>query len=160
MFWSQKRSIASADLAEALLEEFIYRTTFDASTSLRLDAPSVARFADKAHLYKLASVLIALGREEQTNSRFAAVRAEFERRVFPPTQEEGAGLLVAIKFAMKDLSTLLFLRDNPKEMSWARHWLLDIGVDETNPSRLFLFAIYWMDFHIMTSKALQSFKPM
>ena len=159
MFWNRKHKVASAELAEVLLNEFIRGATFDAAKSFGLDAPAVACFEDKAHRYRLASVLIALGKEEQTNPRFSAVRAELERRVFPPTQEEGVVLLAAIKSAMKDLGALLFPNEQPKEMSWARNWLLDIGVDETNPATLALLATYWLDYHITASKALQSFKP-
>jgi hypothetical protein len=158
MFWNLKHKVASADLAEALLDEFIRGAT-DAPKSPGLDASALARFEDKAHLYKVASVLIALGREEQTNPRFSAVRAEFERRVFPPTYEEGAPLLAAVKSAMKDLSGLFFPIEPGKGISWARNWLLDVGIDERNPIRLFQLATYWLDYHISAAKALQSFKP-
>src|SRR6266568_5660193 len=108
MFWKRKHKVAPAELAEALLNEFIRGETGDPMKNLTLDAPAASRFHEKAYLYKLGAVLLSLAREEQKDSRFSAVRAEFERRVFPPTPEQGAALLAEIKNAMQDLSALLF----------------------------------------------------
>jgi hypothetical protein len=158
MFWKRKHKVAPAELAEALLNEFIRGATGDPMKHLALDPLAAGRFREKSDRYKLGSVLLALAREEQKDPRFSAVREELERHAFPSTPEEGAAL-AGIKSAMHDLSALLFPDSQRREMSWARNWLLDIGIDETNPATLTLIATYWLDYHIVASKALQSFKP-
>ena len=44
-------------------------------------------------------------------------------------------------------------------MSWARKWLLNVGVDESNPATLALFALNWMDYYILITKSLKDFNP-
>jgi hypothetical protein len=69
---------------------------------------------------------------------------------------------------MKDLSELLTVTDKDrtnssskagKSMSWARNWLSSVGVEENNPVTLALFALKWMDYHIMVADFLKDFNP-
>src|SRR2546426_4393846 len=115
MFWKRKHKVAPADLADALLNEFVRSVTFDAAKHLGLDAPAVARFEEKASLCKIASVLMALANEEQNNPGFLAVRTELERRIFSATPEQDTGLLAEIKDAMRDLGALIMPKDPRKE---------------------------------------------
>ena len=156
---TSKHRVAPAELADALLSEFVASTPTIAGKKLTLDEITRPRFDKKALICGIASVLLALAREEEGNPRFTAVRAELERRIFPvkPTRS-GIVILDDVKRAMNDLSALLFPNGQPQEISWARNWLLDIGVDESNPVTLALLAMYWLDFHATASKALQSFE--
>lgn len=159
MFWNRRQRIAPEELAEALVSELIGAAASNMTKHFALEGEALARFDLNARRYAIASVLLALGREERKNSRFAAVRAELERRVFPQSlTAEGIALLGGVKRAMAHLSELLFPKAQPTQITWARDWLREIGVDESNPVTLSLLAIYWMDYHITASKALQSFK--
>jgi hypothetical protein len=154
-----KHEATATELAEALVTEFIETATFDAAKTFGLNSATVTRFQEKAYQYRIASVLIALMREEQRDPKFIAVRTQFERRIFPATPDEGVLLLDRIRSAMDDLSALLFPSGQPREMSWARNWLLDIGINVSNPVSFVLFAMYWVNYQVTASKALQSFRP-
>jgi hypothetical protein len=159
MFWNRKPRIVPAEFADALLDDWVGSATFDGVKHLGLEGPELARFEEKAHRYRVASVLLELAKEERSNPRFAAVRTELERKVFPPTPTESAMLILEqFRGAMKDLNELSFPNEQRKEMSWARNWLLDIGLDVSNPATLTVLALYWLDFQIETLKLLRSIK--
>ena len=62
--WNQKPKVAPAELAEALLNEFVAIAGTNAAKSLTLDESARARFDEKARSYAIASLLIALAAEE------------------------------------------------------------------------------------------------
>ena len=65
-----------------------------------------------------------------------------------------------VKSAMDEISQLLDARDNPAQwMSWAQHWLEDVGINETNPAVTFQFALLWTDNYVMIAGALNDFHP-
>ncbi len=114
------------------------------------------RFEEKARLYGKAVILLVLAMEEKKSAGFASVREHFERLVFPSSQEKGQAIFADIKTAMRGFNSLL---EEKKEMSWARTWLHDTGVSETNPAALALFASYWMDLFAIVTKALRESQP-
>jgi len=159
-FRKRKHGVEASELAQSLLDEFIRKIVADVK-DLQLDAPTRERYEAKTRLYQFAAVLIALIREERTNTRFLAVRDHLERCIFPPSLDQGKDLLTEVRAAMRDLGHLLDPGEERrrKEMSWARAWLQEIGVDETNPATLALFAIHWMEYFIMVTKSLREFSP-
>ncbi len=161
MFWKRKHKVEATELAQSLLNEFVYKIAGDAAKDfdLRLDAATTARYEVKTRLYRLAAVLMALIGEERKNPRFLAVRDRIESNVFPSSPDEGASLLAEVRTAMRDLNDLLAPAGQQRWMSWARAWLQDIGVEETNPVTLHLFATHWMDYYIMVVDSLREFKP-
>lgn len=157
MFWKRKHKVEARELAESLFDEYIRKIVVDAAKNFRLDAAMIAPFEAKTKLYQMATVLMALKGEERRNPRFLSVTQHLESKVFPSSFEEGAAVLAEIRTAMRDLNDLLAPSGQRREMSWARAWLQDIGVDETNPVRLALFATHWADYHIMVVKTLREF---
>ena len=156
MFWKRKRRIESKELARSLEEEFVVATPARVAKGLDITDENRARFEAKARLYSEAVILLILASEERKSASFAAVREHFERLVFPPTKEEGQAILEDIKAAMRSFSSLI---EEKKEMSWSHAWLHESGVSQTNPASLALFASFWMDFHIVVTKALREFQP-
>ena len=51
------------------------------------------------------------------------------------------------------------LIEEKKEFSWARAWLNDVGIDETNPATLMIFVLGWMDLYIVVKQAIRTFQP-
>ncbi len=159
MFWKRKHKVAATELAQSLLKEFVRNIVGDAAKNLYLDTATTARYEAKTRLYQLAAVLMALKGEEGRNPRFLPVREHLESNVFPSSPDEGASLLAEVRTAMQKLNDLLAPAGQRKEMSWARAWLQGIGVDETNPATLALFATHWMDYYIMVVETLREFNP-
>ena len=107
----------------------------------------------------MALVLMVLLSEEQRNAEFLKVREEFERLVFPMPKEEGLTLLLEVQNAMKRLDQLVTPEEEQRELSWAKGWFEDIGVDVSNPVDLCLFASGWMDQFVTVTSILRQFKP-
>lgn len=158
MFWKRKHKVEATELAQSLLNEFVDKIVGDVAKDLRLDAVTTARYKAKTRLYQLAAVLMAVMGEERRNPRFLAVREHLERNVFPSSPDEGARPLEEVRTAMLDLNNLITPPGQQREMSWARAWLQDIGLEETNPVTLALFATHWLDYYIIVVDALREFK--
>jgi hypothetical protein len=97
--------------------------------------------------------------EEQSNSRFSAVRKSLEGLVFTMPQEVGMPFLEDLRTAMQDLNELLSSSNERRELSWARAWFQAIGMDETNPVDLALFAVAWMDAYVAVTKGVRDLNP-
>jgi len=158
MFWKRKHKVEATELAQSLLNEFVHKIVVYAPDDLCLDAIMTARYEIKAKLYQLAAVLMALMVEEGKNAGFLPVREHLEADIFPSSPDVAGSLLAEVKTAMQDLNDL-FAPGQRKQMSWARAWLNEIGVDETNPATLTLYACHWMDYYTMVVKSLGEFNP-
>ena len=86
------------------------------------------------------------------------VREALESKIFGIRNEQSEVLLSQIQLSMSELKDLLFSEGNTKELSWARFWFESIDVEIINPADLTLFATYWMDLYIATTKTLRDFK--
>lgn len=147
-------------LAESLVDEHVRKIVVDVAKDLHLDAATRARYETKMKLYQFTSVLMALMVEEQKNPRFHAVRDHFERNFFPPSPKQGAQRLAEVKKAMWDLNDLLSPAGRQgKETLWARAWLQDIGIDETNPVTFILIEHHWISYYVSVTKTLREFNP-
>ena len=162
-------------LAETLFAEFIQRKHCDwhparprASERLQnelwIEPSAIPAFDAKIRLYQFTSILLAVMGTASTKPEFIPVREHLEGLFFPPTLD--TDLLLAVRGAMNDLSDLLDLLTIPEEdratgsgksISWARNWLVHLGVEENNPATLFLFALGWMDYYIAVNKSLKHF---
>jgi hypothetical protein len=156
VFWKRRHRVYPAGLAQSLFDEFVEKA-IASPEALHLNAANAARYETKAKLYRIAIILLALVSEEQKNPKFSSVRNNFESKVFPPSiEQEGVQLLTEVKTAMRDFSDLLTER---RELSWARAWLQDIGLDEANPAALAMLGLHWMDYYIMVVKTLRELRP-
>jgi hypothetical protein len=155
-------------LAETLFTELLQRQHCDIPAHVHVEPESIPAIESKIRLYQFSSVLLAVIATAQTKPEFLPVQDHLERLFFPPTAQQGAGLLMDVRGAMKDLSELLDLTEENgpnlssktgRSMSWARNWLASAGIDEHNPAILALFALNWMHYYIMVTKSLSEFSP-
>jgi hypothetical protein len=158
MFSFRKKRVAPNVLADVLLTEFIADKDENARFNLRWPASDV--FQNKVARYKLALVLLALLAAEQKDARYEQVKTHLEKLVFSPDIADGMPFFLQVKSAMDEISQLLDARDNPAQwMTWAQHWLEDVGINETNPAVTFQFALLWTDNYVTIAGALNDFHP-
>ena len=96
-----------------------------------------SKFLSKARLYFDTMALWAILNAKRKDQRYDCLLAEFEKLVMPP-EPTSAGLrrLADIKDAMADIEQQII--KNAKVLPWCRNWLLDIGLNETNPYTLMM----------------------
>ncbi len=90
-------------------------------------------FLDKMQLYSDAAALRVLVTTKNKDKRYEPLLWEFEEYLFP--SDEGQKRLAALKSAMDEIQTL----SNDPEITWARDWLLQLGLDESDPATLVAF---------------------
>jgi hypothetical protein len=156
----RKHKVEASELAQALVDEHVRKIIVDVAKNLHLNAATRARYETKMKLYQFTAVLMALMVAEQKNPRFHAVRVHFESYFFPPTPKQGAQHLAKVKKAMLDLNDLLTPAGRQEKPTlWARAWLQDIGIDETNPATLILIEHWWISYYVSVTKTLREFNP-
>jgi hypothetical protein len=161
MFWDRKIRVPADALAKALIQECV-ETPIPKTRELfppTSDATGYPTIAQQLRLYQFASVLLAVLDAERSNPAFTPVREALERHYFPPTFAQGARQLDELRSAMADLVTLIQPEGEPRPMSWALNWLKRIGVDESNPATLGMFALRWPSHYTAVAKSLKQSKP-
>lgn len=175
LFGKKKHQIGTSELAQVLSDEFVRNVVVDVGKDRCCDEATTLRYEAKARVYQLAAVMMALKNEGKTNPRFLAVREKLENNAFTSSLEKRANSLAEIRKAEQDLSELIVCFAPPEQRkqilaniqpkgglppsqaSWARAWLLDIGVDEWNPITCTRIALEWMDYCIMVVDTLREF---
>jgi hypothetical protein len=152
-------TIKSRVLAETLFTELIQKQHCDIPAEIHIEPAAIPAIEAKIRLYQFSSILLAVLKEARSKPAFVAVQDYLEQLFFPPTAQQGMDILLDVRGAMKDLSELLTPQERHPQMLWARNWLAGVGVDETNPASLALFALNWMDYYIMVTKSLEEFNP-
>ena len=150
----QNTSETPDEIAKTILREYVFSDAFR-QADLQFDEDLEKPFDSKMWLYRLALSLMVLLAEEQGKPELARVREQFETHVFPVSQEEGMELLAQVRLAMQRLNELLH-EDTKRELSWAASWFKEIGIDETDPINLTLFASGWMRQYKMVTDVLRS----
>ena len=149
----------AAETASLIMKEFVL-----ADASLPLDQNATASLTESQGLalenqrllYGAAIVLMAVVEESRRNPAMEILRLEVERLMFPMSPDEGMPWLDQVKRAMMNVLDLLQPSENPpKPMTWARSWLAEAGIDETNPVTCSLVAVHWMDYYVAVRAALQ-----
>jgi len=149
-------TIKPETLAQTLFAEFIHKRHCDVPREVRIPSVAIPAVETKIRLYQFTSTLLAVIAAAQAKPEFLPVQGHLERLFFPPTPQ-GFHILLDVRGAMKDLIELLIIKDQDranssskagKSMLWARNWLLSVGVDESNPATLALFALNWMDYYV------------
>jgi len=155
-------------LAQTLFTELIQKKHCDIPPEVRIAPAAVPAVEAKIRLYQFTSILLAVITKAQAKPDFVPVQEHLERLFFPPTLQQGFDIFWDVRGAMKDLGELLTVTDKDrtdssskagKSMSWARNWLSSINIEENNPVTLALFALKWMDYHIMVTNSLKDFDP-
>ncbi|KZC21264.1 hypothetical protein RHOFW104R3_21650 [Rhodanobacter denitrificans] len=128
-------------------------------SSLVMDKLTTQNFQNKAKIYQAAALIMAIMSAAEKNNDFNKVREALEKLMFPPDATSSAlDLMSHLRAAMADLSKLLFPANPRNQMSWAHTWLHEIGVEESNPSNLSLFAMQCMDYFINAREILGKFQ--
>ena len=159
MFWRRRIKVEAATLAKTIFAEFIDKPFYSLPEEVSVTPEAEAALWAKLRLYQYASVLLAVLNEEHTNPDYLSVRVHMERTLLPPTFSQGANMLDEIRSAMKDLGDLLTPIDKPQAMSWAVRWFNSVGIDESNPVRLGMFALHWPSHFTAAAQSLRRFTP-
>lgn len=150
--------LSPTDLADILFKEMVEQPHIQ-GTNLAMDKLATQNFQNKAKIYQVAAVIMAIMSAAEKNKDFNKVRDALEKLIFPPAATPAALDLVSyLRIAMADLSKLLFSANPLNQMSWAHAWLHEIGVEESNPVTLSLFAMQCMDYFINAREALGKFQ--
>ncbi len=152
MFKRKGNNTAYNEIARVIVSDFV--TNMNLDKDWKEEYQNINSFLTKCKIYKIAIVLMVLLSEENKHSEINNLRVEFEKLVFGEQSDMSINLLNEVKPAMKDLAGLLFT-DSPKQMNWARNWLLSAKIDETNPANLAFVAMEWMDFYIACVKSIR-----
>lgn len=151
----------AAEIAQVLVEEFVEGDSLGGEWDATIPAHAMPRYRAKVLLYRVALVLMALLSEETKNVQCLRLREAFEGLMFGmPGAETGPDAeqikeLEKVRHAMKCLNDLLFPAEKPRQMSWAKAWLQEIGVEVTNPADLAFFAMCWMGEYTMVVRTVQ-----
>ncbi|OIR02595.1 hypothetical protein GALL_153090 [mine drainage metagenome] len=148
--WRHKQE--PEDLAQTLVDEFVRKINIDSTNT----ESSRGSFEDKVRLYQLAILLIAIMSEEKTTPKYLAVRTTIEKCFFSSSSDPDGRLLGQIQHAMAHLGALF---NKNEEMSWARTWLAETGIVESNPVILAIFSGEWMSFYTAVVKSLRQIEP-
>lgn len=151
-------NLPPSDLADILFEELVEpQHIYD--PNLVMGELAAKNYENKARIYQLAAVMIALMSAGQESGYFQQVRESLEKRVFPPTATSNAlDLVTCLRDAMADLSKLLFPTNPKNQLSWARAWFSEIGLDQSNPITLSRHSMQCTDFFINARDALSKFQ--
>src|SRR5260370_4937698 len=77
-----QHEIDAADLAQLLLDEYVYTMVVELPEHRPLDPPTRERYEDTTKLYQLAGVLIGLLTEENKDPLFGTLRNHIEATLF------------------------------------------------------------------------------
>lgn len=158
MLWKKKPKIKAAEAAEMLFNELVKKRVVYLPSDFHVAETAISRFENKVELYQFAVVLMALLGEEQSDPKFVPVRECLEVISFPASQNERMSFLSDVKTAVMDLDDLLHPNEKEKTTdpcSWASGWFENIGVNESNPAVLAVFASSWVRHYVAVVNALR-----
>lgn len=155
-----RHEISALELAKVLYNECIaVKDDMPQLTVGLLSQERSTAYRNRTILCQLAMLIIALANKEQSDVSFCPVRLHLEGLVFPAAQCEGEKLLADMKKAMQDMSAITSGAAKGQELSWAQAWLSEMGIQETDPTMLALFGLYWMNYYIMLNDIIDDFLP-
>ena len=159
MFWTWRKRVPAQTIANELLLQMCSGDLKDSLKYMTVTPESKTAAAAKTQLYQFACLLLAVLSEEQRVRQYSSVRVYLEAHFFPPSAGQGINILGEVKAAMDDISHLLDPNKKQHQMRWSMKWLASVGIDESNPATLALFAIRWLAHFSAVSKVLRRFKP-
>jgi len=158
--WSFRRKIklSAEDIAALLLSEIVVRDEDCPELEMELTEEQRNDYLARCKLHRLAMVLMVIVAEGKSNPKALLLREAVERRVFGELNADSVALLEQVQAAMANLRVLLFPEGPPKELSWSRSWLSEIGIDAIDPADLTVFAIHWQLQYSGITKILRGFR--
>src|SRR6266852_4131713 len=130
--------------------------THDKPENFNISPTTEQRYRAKMRLYREAVILMLLLARVQKERRYEGVLQSFEGRILAETPTlEGLARADALRAAMLDLNGLTGPEAKERGLRWSAAWLSDIGHEESNPVRLTLFSLFWMDFYIAIAKSVK-----
>jgi len=122
---------------------------------------TIPDFRAKVKLYREAMILMQLGSESESQTKFKEVLVAYERLIFDSVPSpRSLEKLNALKKAMSNLDRLLHPEGQSQEFTWAREWLREVGHEEYNPARLTLFSIHWMNAYACVVQSIRDLELM
>jgi hypothetical protein len=100
----------------------------------------------KITLYQFASVSLAITNEQKTDFAFRFVEQQLSRLNPPET---------ALFSATTSLRRILGTHEAVGYMNWASEWLIEIGVNESNPAVLGMFTYGWVQHYLLVVETLK-----
>lgn len=146
----------AADFAAGLFRRFVEDESAGTKPeTYHVPPASSPLFRAKMRLYREGALLLTLV-QAQSGELQKKVLREYEHLFLPssPTPEGLQGM-ENLKVAMKDIGRLIDPAGERKPPSWAAEWFKQIGHDDgLNPVDLQLFSLWWMDYCILASDAV------
>jgi hypothetical protein len=124
-----KVQVEAGELAQLLYDALIVKRAVNMPNQLKIPDALENKMRSKTTLYQYASVSLAVAVEQQTDFAFRFVDQQLALCRLAPQKSE-------LLSATKDFERILGIDAKVGYIGWAREWLLDIGIDETNPAVL------------------------
>ena len=145
-----------SEAADLVFECFVDAPS-DLTTFVEICEMSERAFLDKERLYRISVVMLCILVCEREDSRFADLRKRYEEIVYGIAyKSSGEEFLRSSANAIEDFQILL--ASSSTNVSWAREWFAEIGVDITNVVRMGIFVMIWLDLFYYTTKALREIR--
>jgi hypothetical protein len=156
--------LAASELAQQLF------TVFVIADEVTIMAPEYGRFASEAGfapdvfelrrlIYLIASAALALGSIEYMKNVVPHFRALALDEMLKRRGHNETTIDSEIESAVSNCAKLMFAdpsKDTGLSFDWAREWLHQVGIEETNPATLFAISTTWKNHFLDTSKFLSN----
>lgn len=150
-----KISVTPEEVVQVLAQEYILSEAMNFQPGLVINTTMRPYFDAKSLIYRLAITLMVMINEEKGNPNLLAVRERLEY-VFFTSLEDGAVWITEVEQATHKLGELMFSEER-REFSWGIAWFKEIGIDETDPINMAMFAKKWMSQYTMVTKTVRDF---
>jgi hypothetical protein len=141
-----KVQVEAGELAQLLYESLIVKRAVNLPSKLKIPNTLEIKMRAKTTLYQLASVSLAIASEQKTDFAFRFVDQQLAR-LSPPK--------ITLYSATTHLQRILGAGEAVGYMNWAKEWLLEIGIDESNPAILGMFTYGWVQHHLLAIETLK-----
>ena len=140
-----KVQVEAGELAQLLYESLIVKRAVNLPSKLKIPNTLEIKMRAKTTLYQFASVSLAIASEQKTDFAFRFVDQQLAR-LSPPK--------ITLYSATTHLQRILGAGEAVGYMNWAKEWLLEIGMDESNPAILGMFTYGWVQHHLLAIETL------
>ena len=141
-----KVQVEAGELAQLLYESLIVKRAVNLPSKLKIPNTLEIKMRAKTTLYQFASVSLAIASEQKTDFAFRFVDQQLAR-LSPPK--------ITLYSATTHLQRILGAGEAVGYMNWAKEWLLEIGMDESNPAILGMFPCGWVQHHLLAIETLK-----
>ena len=141
-----KVQVEAGELAQLLYESLIVKRAVNLPSKLKIPNTLEIKMRAKTTLYQFASVSLAIASEQKTDFAFRFVDQQLASWS-PPK--------ITLYSATTHLQGILGAGEAVGYMNWAKEWLLEIGMDESNPAILGMFTYGWVQHHLLAIETLK-----